>query len=96
MARYFKREGRGKGYEDVTREVAALRAELDNMGDAVNVVDDNYREATTALSRANERARRAEAERARIVAIIERFESPMVLINRRDLLAKIDGGPTDG
>lgn len=37
----------------------------------------------------------AEAERARIVAIIERFESPMVLINRRDLLAKIDGGPTD-
>ncbi len=38
----------------------------------------------------------AEAERARIVAIIERFESPMVLINRRDLLAKIDGGPTDG
>ncbi len=34
-------------------------------------------------------------ERARIVAIIERFESPMVLINRRDLLAAIDGGPTD-
>ncbi len=28
MPRYFKREGRGKGYEDVTREVAALRAEL--------------------------------------------------------------------
>jgi hypothetical protein len=28
MPRYFKREGRGKGYEDVTREVAALRAEV--------------------------------------------------------------------
>ena len=38
MPRYFKREGRGKGYEDVTREVAALRADLEQTTDERNAL----------------------------------------------------------
>ena len=61
----------GGHYPQDHNEVAALRAELANMGDAVNVVDHHYREAMTALARADERARRAEAEVERMRSVVE-------------------------
>ena len=82
MPRYFKREGRGKGYEDVTREVAALREKLTWYEGAVPSVAEmqalraelarmeRERDAERIKNRAmpgwRDRAERAEAELERV------------------------------
>lgn len=66
MPRYFKREGRGKGYEDVTREVAALRADLEQTTDERNAL----LHARTALRDELEKfADEAEKDAAEILAL---------------------------
>lgn len=64
MTRYFKREGRGKGYEDVTREVAALRAERDALNEEANALS---REAT----RLGAELGRVTAERDAMRSVVE-------------------------